>query len=398
MIDKVIPESYLIERIAVIMGTRPGIIKMSPLVKELATRNVDNFIIHTGQHYSSNLDAVFFRALGLPKPLARVDSTKRFSTHAEQTSEMMRGVEKVLYSTRPKVVLVCGDANTNLAAGLAARKLGIIVGHVEAGLRSHDWSMPEEHNRVMLDHISELLFAPTLQAYRNLVMDNVRGQIVLSGNTIVDSTLHNISIAQRNHKVLSEMGLKEGEYFVLTSHREENVDVKLRLENILEGLKRVSTERCLPVIFPVHPRTRKRLEAFGLLAGLNSSERIRLVEPLGYLEFLVLIKNAALIFTDSGGIQEESCILRTPCITLRDNTERPETIDVGSNCLAGTDPKRIHNAANEMRNIERNWDIPFGDGQASGRIIDAVESALLRGVKLIDVSKKPRWEVESVQI
>jgi len=207
MLIKVLDKNELRDAVGIAMGTRPGIIKMAPLVKAFSRRNIDNFIIHTGQHYSESMDFGFFKALGLPAPAYRIDSTRNYSTHAEQTAEMLRGVERVLLATKPKSILVCGDANTNLAAGLAARKLGIIVGHVESGLRSNDWSMPEEHNRIILDHISELLFAPTKKAYENLVNDNVRGKIYLTGNTIVDSIFQNIEIAERDHSIFEQLAL-----------------------------------------------------------------------------------------------------------------------------------------------------------------------------------------------
>lgn len=383
-------ETELTDKVAIIMGTRPGIIKMSPLVKEFTRRGVENVLIHTGQHYSASMDLTFFHDLELPAPVHRVDSTRNYSTHAEQTAEMLSGVERILIKLRPRVVLICGDANTNLAAGLAARKLGIVVGHVESGLRSHDWSMPEEHNRVILDHISELLFAPTEETCRNLAMDNVRGEIHLTGNTIVDSTLEGERIAARRGISIDRYGVRSRGYMLFTSHREENVDTRARLENILEGIRRASSEMGLKVLFPAHPRTRKRLVEFELFEGLMKEEWISVIEPVGYLEFLALLKNAAIVLTDSGGIQEESCILKTPCVTLRDNTERPETIFVGSNKLAGTNPGDIVCATMSMRDVGCSWNIPFGDGRAAARIADVVGEVFLHGPRLADIHAKVR--------
>jgi len=378
---KILMSDELQDRAAIIMGTRPGIVKMAPLAKEFNRRSMEAEIIHTGQHYSENMDKSFFDALELALPRYRVDSTKLYNTHAEQTAEMLRGVEKVLIDIRPKVVLVCGDANTNLAAGLAARKLGIVVGHVESGLRSNDWRMPEEHNRIILDHISELLFAPTGEACDNLVKDNVRGKIYYTGNTIVDSTLENIVIAEKKLTILQDLGMESGEYLLLTTHREENVDSKDRLESLLKGVLQAGEELGKTVLFPAHPRTLKRLEDFGFEKKLSSEDNFKIIDPVGYMDFLVLQKHASLVLTDSGGIQEESCILKTPCVTLRDNTERPETLTVGSNMLAGVDPDRIVEAARTMIKKEREWELPFGDGKAAARIVDAVKDVMENGVE-----------------
>lgn len=393
---KIITDNQLNDCVAVIMGTRPGIIKMAPIVKELTRNGIYNEIIHTGQHYSENMDKAFFHAMELPIPRYRVDKTKDYSTHAEQTAEMLRGVESVLFEIKPKIVLVCGDANTNLAAGLAARKLGIIVGHVESGLRSHDWSMPEEHNRIILDHLCELLFAPTKECCTNLVMDNVRGEIWLTGNSIVDATLEAKAIAKGKRIKVEDFGVEPNGYALVTSHREENVDHPDRLKNILEGLRLAMLKTGLRAIFPMHPRTRKRLVEFGMMEGLLLADWIELIDPLEYLEFNTLIRDAALVMTDSGGVQEESCILHTPCVTLRDNTERPETISVGSNLLAGTTPNRIAEAAIEMKNLNHVWTIPFGDGKTSKRIVEVVMDVFKRGARLKDISKFMRSEHDEV--
>ncbi len=400
---KILKKGELLKKVAIIMGTRPGIIKMAPLAREFKSRGIDNFIIHTGQHYSENMDLAFFNDLEISAPKYRVDSTRKYSTHGEQTSEMISGVEKVLLETRPKVVLVCGDANTNLAAGLAARKLGMVVGHVESGLRSHDWSMPEEHNRIILDHISELLFAPTQETCRNLVADNVRGSIYLTGNTIVDSTLRFSNIAEQRGGVLEEYGLERGKYALFTSHREENVDIKERLSSLVDAIGLLVERVGLKVLFPAHPRTRKRLEEFGLMEKVFGLGSVNVIEPVGYMSSLMLIKNASVVLTDSGGIQEEACILHTPCVTLRDNTERPETIDAGSNRLAGTNPEDIVASAVAMSGVDRKWEIPFGDGRAAMRIAGVVADVLENGAELVDVSVSNRqslnekfsmWEVE----
>jgi UDP-N-acetylglucosamine 2-epimerase (non-hydrolysing) len=296
---------------------------------------------------------------------------------------MIQGVEQALLSDRPRVVLVCGDANTNLAAGLAARKLRLVLGHVESGLRSGDWSMPEEHNRIILDHVSELLFAPTRTACRNLERDSVRGEIHLTGNTIVDAVQQNLEIARRKSDVLERLAVGPGTFIICTSHREENVDSRERLERILEGVSAVASATHRDVIFPIHPRTRRRISEFGFDTNCSGdAARVRLIEPLGYLDFLQLLANARMVLTDSGGIQEESCILQVPCVTLRDNTERPETITVGANRIAGVDPDRILAQSLAADSTPRSWPNPFGDGRAAERIIDVVEHVLAHGVAL----------------
>lgn len=349
--------------IAIVLGTRPEIIKMSPVIRECERLRLDHFVLHTGQHYSYEMDKVFFEELELPSPRYNLDVGS--GSHAEQTSKIMTGVEKVLMEERPDVVLVQGDTNTVMAGALAASKLHIKVGHVEAGLRSFDRNMPEEINRVVADHISDYLFAPTDISRDNLRREGIAEEkIHVTGNTIVDSVYQNLEIARKKVNVLADLGLKPKEYFLVTSHRQENVDKKEKLREIIRGLELIKQEFSLPVVFPVHPRTRKMVEEFGL-----KFDSIKAIEPLGFLEFLQLEANARLALTDSGGVQEETCILGVPCVTLRDNTERPETLAVGSNMLAGCQAKVIHEAANLMVQMKRGWVNPFGDGTAGKQII-----------------------------
>lgn len=371
---KILRQQDLTDRIAVVVGTRPGIIKMAPIIRELRSRGDDYLVIHTGQHYSHQMDRALFLDLELPYPTHHLKTPRHCRFHGEQTAEMLKGVEQILLDARPKVVLVCGDANTNLAAGLAARKLRIVVGHVEAGLRSYDWSMPEEHNRVILDHISELLFAPTPRAARCLYDDGVRGKVYVTGNTIVDAVRQNVEIARRKSRVLGQLQLQPQGYVLCTIHREENVDVEERLESLLRGVESASRELGAPTVFPVHPRTKQHLEK--MRRPLDASDILRPIDPLGYLDFLALLADARLVLTDSGGVQEESCVLRVPCVTLRDNTERPETLEVGANLLAGVRPRRIVAAAKTMLSRSRHWSNPFGDGTAAHRIVQASREAL----------------------
>jgi len=355
-------------KISVILGTRPEIIKMSPVIRECEKQELNYFILHTGQHYSYNLDKIFFEELELPKPKYNLEVGS--GSHAEETGKMLIGIEKVLKEEKPDAVLVEGDTNTVLAGALAASKLHIKVGHVEAGLRSYDRSMPEEINRVLADRVSDYLFAPTEKAKENLLREGVEeNKIFVTGNTIVDAVYQNLEIAKRKVNSLKKLNLNPEEYFLVTAHRQENVDVKGRLKGILEGLELIYNELNLPIIYPIHPRAMKRTEEF----GLEVPEGIELTEPLGFLEFLQLEADAKLVLTDSGGIQEETCILRVPCITLRDNTERPETVEVGSNVLAGVNQERILESVKKMLSTGRKWNNPFGDGKAGERIIKIVE-------------------------
>jgi len=357
-------------KIAVVLGTRPEIIKLAPVIRVLEREGLDYFILHTGQHYSYNMDRVFFEQLELPE--AKYNLNVGSGSHAEQTGRMLIGIESVLMKERPDVVLVQGDTNTTLAGALAAVKLGIKVGHVEAGLRSYDREMPEEINRILVDHCSDLLFAPTEKSRRILIGEGIpEDRIFVTGNTIVDAVMQNLELSKKNGEIMDRLGVERGGYFLATVHRQENVDNRERFSGIIKGLELVHEELGFPVIYPVHPRARKRMKSFGIKA-----DGIRLVEPLDYLSFLQLESNARLVFTDSGGVQEETCILRVPCVTLRHNTERPETLEVGSNVLAGTDPAEILRKARHMFNKSNNWTNPFGDGRASERIVSILGDEL----------------------
>jgi len=357
-------------KVAVVLGTRPEIIKFSPIIREFERLGLDYFVLHTGQHYSYNMDRVFFEQLELPE--ARYNLDVGSGSHAEQTGKMLIGVEKVLVSERPSIVLVEGDTNTVLAGALAAVKLGIKVGHVEAGLRSYDRQMPEEINRVLADHCSDMLFAPTEKSKQILLGEGIAAEkIFVTGNTIVDAVYQNLDIAKRKVNVLEELGVEEDGYFLVTVHRQENVDNEKRFRGILEGLELVNKEFGLPVIYPIHPRARKQLKAFGI--AVNG---VRIVDPLDYLSFLILESNARLVLTDSGGVQEETCILGVPCVTLRYNTERLEILEVGSNVLAGTEPDEIVEKVDFMLNKGRGWPNPFGDGKAGQRIVELLREKI----------------------
>ena len=351
--------------IAIVMGTRPEIIKMSPIVRACQSKSLDFFILHTGQHYSYSMDRVFFEDLELPEPKHNLEVGS--GSHGEQTGKIIPGVEKILLKEGASLVLVQGDTNTVLGAALAASKLGIKIGHVEAGIRSFDRSMPEETNRILADHISDYLFAPTKGAKRNLANEGIRKGVYVTGNTIVDAVRQNLVYAERKSKVLEELRKAKKGYVLATAHRQENVDNAKRLKGIIDGLRAVGQNMSLPVIFPAHPRTQNRIKEFCIdVSGIS------IIDPIGYLEFLQMEANAALILTDSGGIQEEACILGVGCVTLRENTERPETLQVGSNALAGTDPKRILSQSKKMLRSKGKWKNPFGDGHAARKIVDRI--------------------------
>ena len=355
-------------KLAIILGTRPEIIKMSPVIREVKNRKCPFYTLHTGQHYSYNMDKIFFEELELPGVKYNLDIGS--GTHAEQTGKMVIGIEKILQSEKPDAVLVEGDTNTVLAGALAAYKMHVKVGHVEAGLRSYDRLMPEEINRRLTDHCSDFLFAPTEKAKQILLREGIdEKKIFVTGNTIVDAVYQNIEIANKKINILDKLNLNKNDYFLVTAHREENVDVKERLSGILKGLEIIYKKFNFLIIYPIHPRTKKRIEDL----NLKVPEGIKLIEPLGFLEFLQLEANAKLVLTDSGGVQEETCILKVPCITLRDNTERPETLEAGSNILAGTNPEKIAECTELMINKERNWKNPFGEGKASKKILDILE-------------------------
>jgi UDP-N-acetylglucosamine 2-epimerase (non-hydrolysing) len=355
-------------KILVVLGTRPEIIKMSPIIGELERSAVNFSILHTGQHYSYTMDQIFFEQLGLPN--TKYNLGVGSGTHAEQTGKMLIGIEKIILIEQPDVVLVEGDTNTALAGALAAIKLGIKVGHVEAGLRSYDREMPEEINRIIIDHCSDLLFAPTKRSLQILLGEGIpNNKIFVTGNTIVDATYKHLEISKKKDNILLKLGLTERDYFLATIHRQENVDNEERFKKILKGLEMVEEKFGSDIVYPIHPRARKQAKVFNI-----KIEGLRLIDPLDYLSFLQLENNAKLVFTDSGGVQEETCIMKVPSVTLRDNTERPETLEVGSNTLSGTNPNEIIKKTEQMLRTERTWVNPFGNGNAGKRIVQVLLS------------------------
>ena len=357
-------------RFAIVLGTRPEIIKMSPIIRALEWGARDYFILHTGQHYDYEMDGAFFEELSLPEPDYNLGVGS--GSHAEQTGKIMTGVEAVLMKEKPDITLVQGDTNTVLSAAIVAAKLQLPLGHVEAGLRSWDRRMPEEINRIVADHVSDFLFAPTEVSMANLLKEGLPETIIhVTGNTVVDAVQQNMALASEKSRAIQKLGLEDGGFFLVTLHRAETVDDKYRIKDVFTALKKLRREHGVPVVFPMHPRTQKMVGAFGL-----SSVGIKAMFPVGYLDFLTLLSNCKLVLTDSGGVQEESCVLRVPCVTLRENTERPETVEVGSNIVSGTSPDRVAVAVDQMLARSRDWLNPYGDGESGKRIIRIIEERM----------------------
>ncbi len=355
----------------VVAGARPNFMKVAPILRELEGRpELRVFLIHTGQHYDEAMSTGFFRDLGIAEP--DLNLAVGSGTHGEMTAEVLRRVEPVLAERRPGALLVVGDVNSTLAATLAASKLGVPVAHVEAGLRSFDRDMPEEINRVLTDAISDWLFVTEPSGRENLLREGVpEARIHLVGNVMIDTLLANREKA-RGSDVLERLGLEEGGYAALTLHRPSNVDDPDQLASLFALFEEIHRE--LPVVFPIHPRTRAAIEK--QLGG--RAPGIQLIDPLGYLDFLRLMADARLVLTDSGGVQEETTVLGVPCLTLRENTERPVTVTQGTNQIVGRDPDTIRAEVRKILDGEgKQGRIPdLWDGGAAARIVDVLAAEL----------------------
>lgn len=358
-------------KVLLIAGARPNFMKIAPIYAEMKRRPAEflPMIVHTGQHYDAAMSDAFFNDLGMPKPDIYLGVGS--GSHAVQTAKIMTEFEPVVLEHKPDWVLVVGDVNSTIACALVSAKLGIKIAHVEAGLRSRDRAMPEEINRILTDSISDLLLTTSQDADVNLDQEGIPAErIRFVGNVMIDSLLEHLKIAESS-PVRANLGIEAREYGVVTLHRPSNVDEKDVFEGILDALVTVAEK--LPIIFPVHPRTRGKIAEFGFddkIAGSN----IRLIDPLGYLDFMRLYSGAKLVLTDSGGLQEETTVLGIPCLTLRHNTERPVTIELGTNVLVGTDPEKIKQAAADVLNGGKKREDakipPLWDGRAAGRICD----------------------------
>jgi UDP-N-acetylglucosamine 2-epimerase (non-hydrolysing) len=346
-----------------VVGARPNFMKLAPVHAALAKRDgVRQSIVHTGQHYDEKMSDVFFRELGMPEPDVNLEVGS--GSHAQQTAQIISRFEPVVAQQRPDLVMVYGDVNSTLAAVIVCSKLLIKTAHVEAGLRSGDMTMPEEVNRLVTDRLSDMLFTPSSDGDENLVQEGVaREKIHLVGNVMIDTLIRLLPQA----RVPAEWEGKD--YVLATLHRPSNVDDEISLRDLARAFSEISTE--IPILFPVHPRTRERLRNLSIDFG---GGQVHLVEPLGYLDFLALQSRAKLVITDSGGVQEETTYLRVPCLTVRENTERPVTVTIGTNMLIGRDPQRlIDESRNVLRGEGKRGDVPpLWDGKASERIADIV--------------------------
>ena len=356
-----------------VVGARPNFMKIAPLMRVMRdTPGIEPVLVHTGQHYDHLMSKLFFEELLIPRP--DMDLEVGSGSHAQQTAEIMRRFEPVVCEHRPDLVLVVGDVNSTIACALVAVKLGVKVAHVEAGLRSFDRRMPEEINRVLTDSISDYLFVSEPAGVHNLKAEGIPDEkVFFVGNTMIDTLLANREKA-RGTTIVRDLRLTTKHYAVLTLHRPSNVDDPQTLTRLFGMLEKVS--RRIPVVFPVHPRTRANFARFGLQERVQAAPGLMLLEPLGYLEFLALLAESAMVMTDSGGIQEETTVLGVPCLTLRENTERPITVDEGTNILVGNDPELIERATEDiLAGRSRLGRIPeLWDGHAAERIVTVLKS------------------------
>jgi len=357
-----------------VVGARPNFMKVAPIVAAMKRRPsaFQPLVVHTGQHYDSAMSDSFFQDLDLPQPDTHLGVGS--ASHAAQTAAVMERFEPVVLHEKPDWVLVVGDVNSTLACALVCVKLGVKVAHVEAGLRSRDRSMPEEINRLLTDQIADLLFTPSHDADENLLAEGIaRERIRFVGNVMIDSLQKNLETA-RDLRTREKLGLAQVDYALLTLHRPSNVDLRDSFERILAALEVIASK--LPIVFPVHPRTRKTIAELALSDRVESIKNLRIIDPLGYLDFLNLSSSARLVLTDSGGIQEETTALGVPCLTLRENTERPITVEMGTNVIVGTDTAKIVSAATAALNgsaKKTTRQPPLWDGRTSERILDAFE-------------------------
>ncbi len=367
-------------KVIIVAGARPNFMKVAPLVEAMKRRptQFEPFLVHTGQHYDATMSDAFFRDLEMPEPDIYLGVGS--GSHATQTAAIMQAFEPVVFAQTPDWIVVVGDVNSTIACALVATKLGVKVAHVEAGLRSRDRSMPEEINRLLTDQIADLLLTPSQDADANLRAEGITPErIRFVGNIMIDSLLSNLD-RTRSSTVRADLGLTNSDFAVLTLHRPSNVDDAAPFARIVDALEEIGAR--LPIIFPVHPRTRRMIDELGLSSRIEEARGLKLIEPVGYLDFLALLRDARLVLTDSGGIQEETTVLGIPCITMRENTERPITVEMGTNTIAGSDPKKIVDAAlfaldDYQRPAPRN--IPLWDGHAADRILDALQEASSKG-------------------
>lgn len=350
-------------KVASIVGVRPQFVKASVVSRELRKKH-DEVLIHTGQHYDYDMNKIFFDELNIPEPdhFLGIGS----GSHGYQTGEMLKEIEKVLLKEEPDLVLTYGDTNSTLAGALAASKLHIKTAHIEAGLRSFDRMMPEEINRILTDHCSDILLCPTENAVNNLKNEGIIDNVFLTGDVMADSVIYNKELAEKQSTILDDLNLEGKKYLLATVHRASNTDKYTNLQNIVEAFSELDDL----VVFPVHPRTKKLLIKYNLYDKLKSS--VKLIEPVGFLDFIKLMNNAKMILTDSGGIQKEAYILKIPCITLRENTEWVETVEDGWNVLVGADKGKIVKIVDSFNPSLSMYKQRFGNGNASEKIVEII--------------------------
>jgi len=358
--------------VLIVVGTRPEVVKMAPVIRALEKQGHPFIFVHSGQHYDYNLSLQFIEELELPKPDYCLKV--REESAAVQTGRIMITVEEVVKKEEPRLLLIEGDTNTILATALVGLKENVPVGHVEAGLRSYDFRMPEEHNRRLADQASSYLFAPTEKAKDNVICENVWGKIYVTGNTVIDSVLQHFPLAEKKSRIMGDVKFEE--YALATVHRMENVDDPKVLRSFVEAFMKLP----IPVVFPIHPRTQKRLRQHNMWTNFLSSENVQILPPLGYLDFLMLMKNCTLILTDSGGLQEEatSSSIRKPVLVLRLSTERPEAVEAGFAKVVGTERDGIVTAVSQILKYGMQLPIksPFGDGTAGEKIAQILKKEL----------------------
>ncbi|MFE3898495.1 MULTISPECIES: non-hydrolyzing UDP-N-acetylglucosamine 2-epimerase [unclassified Priestia] len=358
---------------AVIVGTRPEIIKMAILIKKLKELSTAHLFIHSGQHYDYYMDGSMLNTFDLPTPdfNFKVGS----GSHSFVTSEIMKKTEDLILKEGITAVIVHGDTNTTLGACLAAAKLNIPVIHVESGLRSFDKAMPEEINRIIVDHLSTILFVPTKEAQNNLKKEGIVNRVYMVGQTLVDS-IQEVSNKINTDNILKKYGIKPKEYFFVTCHRQENTNNKSRLTSIVNNLKEISENNQNKIVFSLHPGTKEKLQEFNLYSLLTDSKIIILDPPVNFARSIHLQKEAKVVLTDSGGLQEEACILKTPCLTLRDSTERPETIRCGANRLVNVEKENFLKILDSYNVLQANWSSPYDIEKPSEKIIDILTKFL----------------------
>jgi len=351
-------------KILTVVGARPQFIKLAPLSKILRENGISEIIVHTGQHYDENMNDLFFKELEIPEPDYNLGIGS--GNHGEQTGRMLIEIEKIMLKEKPDLVIVYGDTNSTLAGALAASKLHIKLAHVEAGLRSFNKRMPEEINRVLTDHVSDILFCPTQTAVENLKNEGITNGVYLVGDVMFDALLHFSKISDMKSNVLERLNIKPKEYYLATIHRAENTDNYERLKNILTAFSKMDEM----VVFPIHPRTRKMINYYGL-DDLLENDNVKVIDPVGYLDMLKLEKNAKAILTDSGGVQKEAFWLKVPCITLRDETEWVETVNLGWNRLVGSDVEKILEA---VRDLKFGTDVNFDNDFSAKKMYEIIKN------------------------